>query len=185
MPTPFFGHPAPIVALGAALGFTRFPVRLFWVAVGCTMLPDLDVIGFWNGVAYGSQFGHRGFSHSLLFALLCGGLAWLAAPLLRCRRWLALVIVFAAGASHILLDAMTDGGKGVAALWPFSEERFFLPDALRRIRVAPMKASALVTAHFPFLSARGIAVFRSELLWIWLPCLTLALAVRLWLAGRR
>lgn len=39
------------------------------------MLPDADVLSFKFGVAYGNVFGHRGFTHSLVFAfvvpLLC------------------------------------------------------------------------------------------------------------------
>jgi inner membrane protein len=34
------------------------------------MLPDADVLAFKPGVAYGNIFGHRGFTHSLLFAFV-------------------------------------------------------------------------------------------------------------------
>ncbi|MDR3214244.1 MAG: metal-dependent hydrolase [Azoarcus sp.] len=169
MPT-IITHTAPVLALGVALGLRRIPVRLFWVAAFCTMLPDFDVIGFRLGVKYADLFGHRGFSHSLLFAVLCGGLGWMAATWLRCRRWLAFALIFAAVASHIALDAATSGGLGVAAFWPFSEARYFFP--WRPIRVSPLSLHA-------FVSGRGLDVLRSELLWVWLPCLTLALAVRL------
>ena len=33
-------------------------------------LPDIDVVGFAYGVSYGDVMGHRGFTHSLSFALL-------------------------------------------------------------------------------------------------------------------
>ncbi len=39
----------------------------------CTEIPDLDAIGFWLGVPYKSFFGHRGFTHSIAFAVL---LSW-------------------------------------------------------------------------------------------------------------
>jgi inner membrane protein len=43
-------------------------------AVGLSMalaaLPDVDVVGLYLGVPYGSFFRHRGFSHSLCCALL-------------------------------------------------------------------------------------------------------------------
>ncbi|MDR1064113.1 MAG: metal-dependent hydrolase [Azoarcus sp.] len=167
MPT-IVSHAVPILASRFAMKRV-FPVRLFWLALFCAMLPDLDVIGFRFGVQYADWLGHRGFSHSLAFAAFCAGLAAWAAPALRCRRTLAAAVVFAAVACHILLDALTSGGLGVAALWPFSNERFFFP--WRPIRVSPFGLRA-------FLSARGLAVILSELLWVWLPCFALALLVR-------
>lgn len=168
MPT-IITHAAPVLAAHVAAGGRAFPARLFWLALFCAILPDIDTVGFRFGVQYSDWLGHRGFSHSLFFAALCAGLAGLAAPVLRCRRWLAVVVVFVAVASHIALDALTSGGLGVAALWPFSEERFFFP--WRPIRVSPFSPRA-------FLSARGVAVIVSELLWVWLPCFLVAFAVR-------
>jgi hypothetical protein len=46
---------------------------LFWgLAFFLLMVPDLDVFGFLWNIQYGSPFGHRGFTHSLCFALLTG-----------------------------------------------------------------------------------------------------------------
>ena len=45
-------------------------------------LPDFDVVAFKLGIAYHDAFGHRGFSHSLLFAAILGALA--APPAGRC-----------------------------------------------------------------------------------------------------
>lgn len=92
------------------------------------MLPDADVLSFKFGVAYGNVFGHRGFTHSLVFAfvvpLLCVfiGRRWFRAGLIRC--WLFLTVSLL---SHSLLDSVTTGGKGVGWLWPWSDERFFAP----------------------------------------------------------
>jgi hypothetical protein len=36
----------------------------------CSIVPDLDVIGFRFGIRYGDFWGHRGFAHSLFFAAL-------------------------------------------------------------------------------------------------------------------
>ena len=44
--------------------------RLAIVLAILPILPDLDVIGFSLGIDYGHPLGHRGFTHSLLFALL-------------------------------------------------------------------------------------------------------------------
>ena len=128
------------------------------------MLPDADVIGFASGIDYGDLFGHRGLSHSLLFAA-----AWSSVVVLweyrrvkkGCKEWWTLLgLFFMATASHGVLDAMTNGGLGVAFFSPFNTTRFFLP--WRPINVSPIGVGR-------FLSHRGAAVIISELLWIWLP----------------
>lgn len=56
-------------------------------------------------------------------------------------------------ASHGLLDAMTDGGLGIALFWPFTPERYFAP--WRPLPVAPIGARLV--------SARGLRVMLTEL----------------------
>lgn len=124
------------------------------------MLPDADVLSFKFGVAYGNVFGHRGFTHSLVFAfvvpLLCVliGRRWFRAGLIRC--WLFLTVSLL---SHSLLDSVTTGGKGVGWLWPWSDERFFAPRQV--IKVAPFALSRYTTPY-------GHQVIISELMWVWL-----------------
>src|SRR5215470_3507865 len=66
--------------VGAALGQAA-PERMrsdwrFWTAaILCSALPDVDVIGFSFGVQYGDLWGHRGMTHSILFAGLTGMVA--------------------------------------------------------------------------------------------------------------
>ena len=119
-------------------------------------------------LALGAGLGHRGFSHSLLAAAVVALAGAAAAPALRAGFASAFGFLFVAIASHGALDAFTNGGLGVAFLWPWSEQRFFVPDALRVIEVSPIGLT-------PFLSARGVAVLESELWWIWLPALALGL----------
>ena len=173
MPT-VFTHPAPVLALGIGLGTGFLSPRLLAFAVFCSLLPDLDVIGFKLGIGYADALGHRGISHSLVFAFGLGLLAACLAPLLRCRAIIAFGIISFAIIIHIVLDAMTSGGLGVAAFWPWDETRYFLP--WRPIRVSPLSPRA-------FLGARGMAVLQSELLWVWLPCAAGVCA--LWLARWR
>jgi len=172
MPT-IFTHAAPALALRFGLGKGLVPRRLFVCAVLCAILPDLDVIGFRLGITYAAAWGHRGASHSLVFAFALGLFAACLAPLLRCRPVTAFLVISLAVLSHIVLDAMTTGGLGVAAFWPWDQTRHFLP--WRPIRVSPFSPKA-------FFSGRGVAVVISELLWVWLPCL--AGACLLWLARR-
>ena len=124
MPT-VFSHPAPMLALAAIMG-GRVSSRMLLFGVLCAVLPDADVIGFRFGISYADAFGHRGFSHSLAFALLMGCVGFGTAPLLlRGSRLMGFFIGFLAVSSHILLDAMTNGGLGVAAFWPFDQTRYF------------------------------------------------------------
>lgn len=182
-------HAAVPLALWCAADRGRIPAWLLAAGVVAAMLPDADVLAFALHIPYADAFGHRGASHSLLFA---GGLAVLAAVWAffgSGRPWSAVsrqprlaptqrgptlastvqaaVFVFICAASHPLLDAMTSGGLGVALAWPWSEQRFFAP--WRPIRVSPFAPQ--------FFSARGIATLLSELRWVWLP---LAGAVVAW-----
>jgi inner membrane protein len=63
-------HPAVAVALAPIFQRFRVPQKIFFLGACCTIVPDFDVVGFFFGIEYESLFGHRGFSHSLLFAAL-------------------------------------------------------------------------------------------------------------------
>jgi inner membrane protein len=164
MPT-IISHPAVPLALAWGLGGKIISPRLLLAGIFASIAPDLDVIAFKLGVPYGGQFGHRGASHSLLFAL---ALALAGACSYRGLRSSALSVFFfllIAAASHSILDACTSGGLGVALLWPWSDHRFFAP--FRPIAVSPIGLSR-------FFSERGAQVLLSELLWLWLPLIGLA-----------
>ena len=166
-------HRAVPLALTVLLGRARVPAPLTVAACVASVVPDIDALGFEAGIPYGHPLGHRGFTHSLSFALL---LALGVVPL--ARRWgtspaIAFAVVFACAASHGVLDAMTTGGLGVAFFSPFSNERYFLP--WRLILVSPIGVAG-------FFSRRGRAVLASELTWIWTPA---ALIAGVALAARR
>ncbi|HKD82095.1 MAG TPA: metal-dependent hydrolase [Candidatus Angelobacter sp.] len=167
--------------VGAAIGHTgnqelRKDWR-FWVAVvACSVLPDVDSLGFQMGVPYGALWGHRGMTHSLLFALF---VAAFLALLLDGRfhlRWRLAILFFLVTASHGVLDAMTNGGLGVAFFSPFDTQRFFFP--WRPIPVSPIGVGV-------FFTARGARILRSEILWIWCPTLFVLAVVHLARSLRR
>jgi inner membrane protein len=81
----------------------------------------------------------------------------------------AFALLFVSMASHGALDAFTDGGLGVAFLWPWSDARFFAPVSWRVIEVSPIGPIA-------FLSRAG-SVLASEAGWVGAPALVLGLAV--------
>ena len=77
------------------------------------------------------------------------------------RRWWQLITYFfIVTASHGILDAMTDGGLGVAFLAPFDNSRYFFP--WRPVMVSPIGVA-------PFFSRYGLNVLLSEIVWIWEP----------------
>lgn len=119
-------------------------------------LPDADVVGFLAGIPYDAAWGHRGAAHSLAFGVVSAtafaGVAKLLGQPLRRTAPLALAVAL----SHPLLDTPTDGGHGIALLWPFSEARVFAP--WRPIPVAPLMPTA-------WLSGRGAEVVTKELLY--------------------
>jgi inner membrane protein len=152
------------IALGRIYRARPMPWR-FWVLSGlCAVLPDADVVGFAVGVDYDDLLGHRGLSHSVCFAFVLGGGVVCGAfrDLARfSTAWWSLVLYFTVvTVSHGVLDALTDGGLGVAFFAPFDTTRYFLP--WRPVRVSPISVSA-------FFSLRGLSILYSELLYIWLP----------------
>jgi len=150
--------------------------RLLTAGVIASMLPDLDVLAFRLGIPYAAEFGHRGFTHSPLLALLFAVIGASQARHLQSTPKRTFWFLFAAMASHGILDAFTNGGMGIAFLWPFSDARFFAP--FRPIQVSPIGLHHLLSWH-------GLAVLRSELLWVWFPFFSVAaigFIVRRWLA---
>ncbi len=124
---------------------------LVWSAI--SLLPDADVVGFHFGIAYGDPWGHRGATHSLVFAALGGFAFGLLARAADLPAWRTGVLAALVLASHGILDTLTDGGLGCALFLPFSNERFFAP--WTPIPVAPIGRA--------FLSSAGLTVALWEL----------------------
>lgn len=160
----------PTFATHALSGFTvvkgssrwKAPASLSIAGAICAALPDLDVVGLRLGVSPASIFGHRGLSHSLAFAAVLSLLIVSSGAFRGVGRKTAWLYLFACTASHGLLDAVTDGGRGIAFFAPFSDARYFF-DA-RPIAVSPIGIRG-------FFSHGGSSVISSELRWVWLPCL--------------
>lgn len=171
-----FSHAVAALGIGACFYSPRIPKRVWAIGALCSIVPDIDVIGFHYGIHYGDFWGHRGFTHSLIFAALLAAAALTVAfrqGLPGISRFSLWMYFFLATASHGLLDAMTDGGLGVAFFAPFDNRRYFLP--WTPIRVSPIGIER-------FFTARGLAVIQTELLWIWLPAGSLAISA--WMIRR-
>ncbi|MCP3139506.1 metal-dependent hydrolase [Pyxidicoccus xibeiensis] len=165
------------VAVGMALG--RYEAggasaRRLGVAMALlsllALLPDADVVAFKLGIPYAAPWGHRGASHSVVFAAGVAVAAALAARLLRAPAAKWGLLTFLAVASHGVLDALTNGGLGAALFWPFTDARYFAP--VRPLPVSPIGSRML--------SSRGLYVVAVEL-FAFIPFWAYAL----WPRGRR
>ncbi len=170
MPT-IMTHSIVAVSAGCIFGSAGVPKRFWVLAIIAAVLPDADVIGYqYLYIPYGHVLGHRGFFHSpcfaALFSLLAVSLFFRQERVLSRRWWAYVLFFFVVGASHGLLDAMTNGGRGIALLSPFSNHRYFLP--WTPIEVSPLTVRA-------FLSQRGLTVMKSEILWVWMPVVSIAI----------
>jgi inner membrane protein len=138
------------------------------LAVVCSSLPDLDVIGFRSGVHYGDLWGHRGLTHSILFAVSIGVVVGTLLGGNWAERVGQSVLLFVITCSHGVLDAMTNGGLGIAFFSPFDTTRYFFP--WRPIQVSPIGAGW-------FFSPRGLSILWNEMVFVWLPMLVIGVAL--------
>ena len=160
-----FSHALVAYTIKKVANVSLHPVKLSLLAIFCAVIPDADVIMFQFGYSYAHPLGHRGFTHSILFAFLL-------AFVIRCVFYRKVkffsklgitlcIIFFLATISHGLLDALTNGGKGVGFFIPFDDTRYFFP--WRPILVSPLGAAR-------FFSEWGLRVLQSEALYIGIPC---------------
>lgn len=172
MPT-FISH--AIVSAPISLGLTPGKKEIFLLSLIFSVLPDFDGIGYYLGIPYEHFLGHRGFSHSIFFVLIAAlfftsftiNNKYIQAKQSR----LLFLNFFIIGLSHIFLDAMTDGGLGVALFSPFYNARFFLP-------WQPIMVSGIYPQTF--LSLRGLAVFKNEILYLIIPSLIMSAIIFLY-----
>lgn len=116
------------------------------------ILPDADVAGVALGLDYHGAYGHRGYTHSVLFAVTIAGLAYVVARKWGTRPWFTALLAFLAVISHGLLDAMTYRTRGMPFIWPLSDLRVTFP--WRHIPPAPVGTN--------YLSQRGLEVAAVE-----------------------
>ena len=176
-------HTFVAIASGKACFHRPMPLRFWFLAIGCSAGPDLDIGLHSYGIEYEDLWGHRGITHSILFALILSGVLvfWAFrrdAPFLSRYWWALVAFFFAITASHGLLDAFTDGGLGIAFFAPFSEARYFMP--WRPLLVSHFGVGSLFTEY-------GMRVLLIEFAWVWLPVGAVTaciVAFRSWLLRR-
>jgi len=141
---------------------------VLWLAIFSAILPDIDVLSFKMGIPYENWLGHRGFTHSIVFAVLWAIVC--AYFFGKQNKIIFFTVVFLATLSHGVLDAMTTGGLGVGFLIPFENSRYFFP--FRPIQVSPIGIEK-------FFSAWGLKVILSEIIWIGVPCIVILVINRM------
>lgn len=148
-------HFAPVIALAVAIGPRTVGWRLTLAGAFCAVLPDADFALVTLGLdRYSGPYGHRGFMHSLGFALALGAFGALWAGPGRGRRLGAAAFLALCTLSHPLLDGLIDRGICNAWLWPFDDARHCLG-----WRPIPMRGVPLF----------GMERLRKELIWIGIP----------------
>lgn len=166
-----------LVGLGLAevCAWRPMPLAFYGLAATLSLVPDLDVVSFRLGIPYHSRFGHRGFSHSLCCAVFISlsvavvGSSYFAVAWWQLAGFSLVVVVM-----HSLLDALTNGGGGIAFFSPFDDRRYFFP--WRPVQVSPIGLAVF--------SRWGRRALVSEIVWIWLPLAVLVCGVILARAPR-
>ena len=162
-----FGHAIVGYTITKAASIKNYKWLLL-LAILSSILPDLDVLTFNFGIPYSHPFGHRGFTHSIVFAIIWAILLMLLFG--KQNRVLWFIVIFFSTVFHGILDAMTTGGKGIGFFIPFNNERFFFP--FRPIQVSPLRIEK-------FFSEWGIQVILSEVKYILIPCIIVLLILKL------
>jgi inner membrane protein len=157
-------HTAVPISMAMIAGRRLVSTRLLVAAVIVSVLPDADVIGFRLGVPYEDPLGHRGLTHSIIFALFVGLAGALGHRSLRASPRAAFSMLTLATLSHGVLDAFTNGGLGVGFFIPFDLDRYFFP--WRPIEVSPL--------GWPTWSEM-VPIYKSELRAVWVPALILGI----------
>ena len=160
-----FGHGFLAYTIKKTIAYKTNRLLVF-LAIGSAILPDIDVLAFKFGIAYSHPLGHRGFTHSILFAVLWSVL--LSVVFGKSKKLIYFIILFLSTLSHGILDAMTTGGKGVGFFIPFENSRHFF--SFRKIQVSPLSIQE-------FFSNWGIQVILSELIFIGIPCAIVLIAL--------
>jgi inner membrane protein len=163
-----FGHATMALAGTSFLPESLRNRLIIGIGMISSALPDLDVITFRFGIPYEHMFGHRGFTHSIFFAII-----WALCMSLLIKRSNSshtfhfipvLLFMFFCTVSHGILDGCTTGGRGVAFFAPFSDHRYFLP--WRVIKVSPLSMER-------FFTHRGVAILKNEAIYIGIPSLVI------------
>jgi inner membrane protein len=124
------------LSMGACFYQPQIPKRVWLAGVAWSVLPDLDVIGFRFGIRYSDFWGASRIHAFVGFRRSSGGCGRdCDVPAWSIWDWeiFPVRLLPSCNRQPRVLDAMTNGGLGVAFFSPFDNRRYFLP--WRPIRV--------------------------------------------------
>ena len=197
-----FGHAATGALMATCLYFllykhlqSSYDIEFgWWIWIVCTILAPLPDIDYFFMQEYESVCGHRGFTHSLLFALLTSIIVNIIVhfasnewskniPLMQCwESILFLLFYFGVTISHSVEDSMVcferidpQTGKKIkvpfgispAYFSPFSNKRTYMCSCYYPILVSPLGIKRFFTPY-------GKQVLKSEFVYIVVPMSALA-----------
>ncbi|MCB1188925.1 MAG: metal-dependent hydrolase [Leptospiraceae bacterium] len=167
-----FSHGFLAFFLGKAFNYSGW--KVLSLGIFCSVLPDIDVIAFKFGIPYAHPFGHRGFTHSIFFAIVLSVtikvFLFYKEAFFTKKSCYLILFFFLATLSHGVLDAATNGGLGVAFFFPIDNTRYFF--TYRPIQVSPIGIKN-------FLSEWGFRVVLSEIKFVVFPTLFFFLIIYL------
>jgi len=150
-------------AVGEAVGGKKMGIKAaFWGAIAGT-IPDLDVFlnGFYHPIE--AALVHRGFSHSILFAVLFSPVfAWMLFRLYKRKyEYKTWILLFFFGiVTHPLLDVFTN--YGTSLLWP-SPERLSLDSVFV---IDPLYTVPFLICVVVAISMKRTSLWRNRVNWI-------------------
>ncbi|MBW8016697.1 MAG: metal-dependent hydrolase [Planctomycetes bacterium] len=148
--------------------------RIYLGSIICSVLADADVIAFSLGIPYGHVLGHRGLSHSIFFALILSFVVvfclFSKLKLFSGTWWAFVCFFFIVGASHGILDALTNGGLGIAFFAPFDNTRYFFP-------WTPLPVSSIGLSVMAIRWKLRVLLY--EIIHIWLPISMILMTVHI------
>jgi inner membrane protein len=138
------------------------------IAAFLAVIPDFDTFSTSAAI-------HRGFTHSLMFAVAIGLItAFATGWYFHMKFWRLVAMFSAAAASHGLLDLFTTAGNGIELFWPISNAR-----------LGPWGPIPVADLGFDWPDPRRSRALAFELLYIWLPVTFVVLVTFVWRQPRR
>jgi len=154
-----FAHAFAAFTIGSSYSEKKQKTKFLLLCCFCAVIPDADVLML-RFVSYDHPLGHRGFFHSFFFCFVLSLLLTFIFYRKEKSKIRYIFFFFLCGASHALLDMLTNGGLGVAIFAPFSNHRYFFP-------WHPIQVSPIGIHHF--FGEWGLRVLLSEFIWIGIP----------------
>ena len=162
-------HTIPVIAVGLGLGKDYISKRLIFTGAFIANIPDLDLIAprFYD-FAFDSIYGHRGFSHSIVFAIISSFI--FSFFFIKSGFKKAFLFLTFCTLSHGVLDSFTQGGLGIPFIWPLTDIRYY--------SFAQPIINSGVSFRTLYTTTKAFPIYWSEFIWVWVPFGLIGVALR-------